>query len=367
MTIRPDFEKWQQSAADMRQLAIEAPHRRSRERFQALYMIGTGQSNARQWAQEIQRDPQTVHTWVHGYNEHGPEWVSYQRSGGRQAKLDEAETAQIIETVKHTTPLEHDLPGHGWTLKKRRRWVEEKLGRPISRTTLRNLLKAAGLSWKKRKKALAKADPKARAAFVARFQGWYEQVCRGELRLIYVDEVHRHQDLDLGYRWSERGIDDGVPSHGPPLKNRLNWYGAYDFTQGQCFIWHDGPCDGDHTVAFLDHLAQWLGPSDQEILIIWDGASYHNRWAQVRHHAAQLGFSLVQLPAYSPDLNPIEGLWKWMREDLTQHHCFQYLYQLERACFDFIDRLNLDPQAILSRLWPKFVLDPAYEKVLVSN
>jgi hypothetical protein len=57
-------------------------------------------------------------------------------------------------------------------------------------------------------------------------------------------------------------------------------------------------------------------------------------------------------------------LWKWLREELTQHHSYKYLYQLERACFDFIGRINLDPEAIISRLWPKFDLDPEYEKVM---
>jgi hypothetical protein len=45
--VRPDFEKWSQSAEDIRRLSIEAEHPRSRERFQALYMIGSGQENAR--------------------------------------------------------------------------------------------------------------------------------------------------------------------------------------------------------------------------------------------------------------------------------------------------------------------------------
>jgi transposase len=263
---------------------------------------------------------------------------------------------KIIETVKESQPYEHQLPGRGWTLKKLRQWVAQQMGHPISRTTLRTLLKAAGLSWKKSKKVLAKADPKERAEFVARFQAWYEQLCQGQVRLIYVDEVHVHQDLELGYRWSVKGEADWVVSHCPPLKNRLNWYGAYDFSSGQCFIWHNGACNGDNTIAFLDQLALWLGPTETETLIIWDGASYHNRCAQVQHHADTLGFCLVQLPAYSPDLNPIEGLWKWLREDLSQHHCFKYLYQLERACLDFIDRINLDPEAIITRLWPKFDL-----------
>jgi transposase len=241
------------------------------------------------------------------------------------------------------------------------------MGHKVSRTTLRTLLKQAGLSWKKSKRVLAKADPQKRAEYVKRFQMWFEQVCQGQLRLIYVDEVHLHQDLQLGYRWSTVGEADWVPSHCLSLQNRLNWYGAYDFTNGQCFIWHQGNCDGDTTVSFLHQLAQWNPNPHQHTVIIWDRAPWHSWAAIVRQHAEELGFSLISLPSYSPDLNPIEGLWKWMREDLTQHHCYKYLYQLERACFDFIDRINLDPVSIISRLWPKFDLDPSYEKVLFSS
>ena len=39
--IRPDFEKWGQKAKDIRDLSTDAEHKRSRERFQALYMIDT--------------------------------------------------------------------------------------------------------------------------------------------------------------------------------------------------------------------------------------------------------------------------------------------------------------------------------------
>jgi len=89
--IRPDFEKWQQSAEDIRRLSIEAEHPRSRERFQALYMIGTAQKKASQWAKQIKRQKQTVLEWVHRYNNTGPDSLRYQQTGGRPAKLSEAE------------------------------------------------------------------------------------------------------------------------------------------------------------------------------------------------------------------------------------------------------------------------------------
>ena len=85
--IRPDFAKWKQTASDLQRLSIEAEHPRSRERFQALYLIGTKQTNATQWAQEIGRKNQTVMGWVHQYNAEGPDSLHYRRTGGRNPLL----------------------------------------------------------------------------------------------------------------------------------------------------------------------------------------------------------------------------------------------------------------------------------------
>jgi transposase len=81
--VRPHPEKWGQTLADLRQLAVAAAHPRTRERFQALYMIGSQQRNATQWAQESGRELDTVLRWVHTYNEAGPTALAYRRSGGR--------------------------------------------------------------------------------------------------------------------------------------------------------------------------------------------------------------------------------------------------------------------------------------------
>ena len=94
--VRPDFGKWQQTAEDIRRLAIEAEHVRSRERFQALYLIGIGQTNASEWAVTIDRQKQTVLGWVHQYNEKGASSLHYRASGGRQAKLSEAEKKRSL-------------------------------------------------------------------------------------------------------------------------------------------------------------------------------------------------------------------------------------------------------------------------------
>lgn len=85
--LRPDFGKWGQSPAEIYELSVHAPHARTRERYQALYAIGTLRCNATEWAAEFGRKNQTVMKWVHRYNEHGPEAVQYRRTGGRTPLL----------------------------------------------------------------------------------------------------------------------------------------------------------------------------------------------------------------------------------------------------------------------------------------
>ena len=55
-----------------------------------------------------------------------------------------------------------------------------------------------------------------------------------------------------------------------------------------------------------------------------------------------------------------------MREEVTQHICYTSMRHLFDACKAFVERINHDPIAVVQRLWPKFELDPDYEKLLVS-
>ncbi len=80
--LRVDRERWGQTRADLRRLALSAPHARSRERFLALHDIAQG-ACATQVAGRTGRHPQTVMGWLHSYNEHGPEALLYCRTGGR--------------------------------------------------------------------------------------------------------------------------------------------------------------------------------------------------------------------------------------------------------------------------------------------
>ena len=156
------------------------------------------------------------------------------------------------------------------------------------------------------------------------------------------------------------------PTACPSLSEKINWYGAYNFAEGNCLLWNEGNCNTEYTSQFLTRIAEWVGKTSRRVVIIWDGAPWH-RANRLKDQAASLGLELVQLPSYSPDLNPIEGLWKWMREEVTQHECHKTTRDLFDACKAFIDGINQVPQSVIDRLWPRFELDPKVEELRVSN
>ena len=80
--LRVDVARWDQTAEDLRRLAMSASHARTRERSLALYEIAQGRCATRV-AERTGRHPQTVMAWLHAYNVQSPEALVYRRTGGR--------------------------------------------------------------------------------------------------------------------------------------------------------------------------------------------------------------------------------------------------------------------------------------------
>ena len=241
--------------------------------------------------------------------------------------------------------------------------MRERFGRTCCRETIRAALHRLGLSWKKAKKLLGRADPARRRAFVEQLQGVTAGARRDRYLLVYLDEAHIHQDVDLGYGWADRGRPLWVASSSPGHSAKVSFYGLYLYNEGQVRLWPYPRANGEHTVEVLRRLR--AEHPDRELVVLWDGASYH-RAGTVRG-AAALRIELMPLPGYSPDLMPVEALWRWLREDVTYHHCHTSADDLTRRAADFEVRLNQEPFVIADRLWVKDTLDPDEEKLRLSK
>jgi transposase len=242
--------------------------------------------------------------------------------------------------------------------------MRERFGLLCGRETIRAALHRLKLSWKKAKKLLGRADPERRQAFIEQLQGVLDGAQRDQHLVVFLDEAQIHLDADLGYGWAERGQRFWVASTSPGLSARVSVYGLYVYNEGQVRLWPYRRANGEHTIQVLRRLR--AEAPDRKLIVVWDGAPYHRAKA-VREIATTLDITLMPLPGYSPDLMPVEALWRWLREDVTYHHCHASADDLTRRVADFEARLNRDPFVIADRLWVKDRLNPDEEKLRFSK
>jgi transposase len=111
---------------------------------------------------------------------------------------------------------------------------------------------------------------------------------------------------------------------------------------------------GAAIVGFLEHLLREIAG---KIILIWDGATIH-RCQEVKQFLSEGGakrLHLIRLPGYSPELNPDEGVWNWLKRTLG-NVCCRNLEELSYELRLAIQKLRYRPH-ILKSFYAKAGLD----------
>ncbi|HEV2126160.1 MAG TPA: IS630 family transposase [Chloroflexota bacterium] len=160
-----------------------------------------------------------------------------------------------------------------------------------------------------------------------------------DFHLVYLDECEVHRHPHLRRLWQRRGTVVGVPAAGEDA--RFIVYGALDYASGRV-IWQTAPAKDSATfVAFLDQLAAAL-PTGR-ILVVLDNVGYHKSHVARRWWVAhQDRIHPLWLPAYSPELNLIERVWRHLKDKLANHRWWADLPALEHATGVLLDHLRAE-------------------------
>jgi len=97
-------------------------------------------------------------------------------------------------------------------------------------------------------------------------------------------------------------------------------------------------------VVFLQHLARHVeGP----IVLIWDGLNAHrSRETRAFFASQERRFTVVRLPAYSPELNPVEPMWGWFKGHVVPNLCAPDLAPVRTALRRGCRRLRQRPDTL---------------------
>jgi len=226
-----------------------------------------------------------------------------------------------------------------WSWKSVRQWVAEQYVKQLSPRSCLRYLRRLGFVWKRPKRLLLKADDAKRAAFVERYRALLADATARGARIFFVDEAHFRADGDLRGLWVRRGADAFVASTSPGRGEKASYYAAVCLETGEvCAVQLEGTSAAKTSVAFLKALRE---DYPGEVIVIWDNAPVHHGPALREYLATpDLKLRLIALPAYSPDYNGAEELWKWLRDEVTANTCFGTAANVAAAVWQFLLGLN---------------------------
>ena len=153
-----------------------------------------------------------------------------------------------------------------------------------------------------------------------------------EVDMWAIDEVHFQQHGSLCIMWVPPEVKDPLLLHHPTRKS-VGYFGAVRLRDGKFVFRRE--CDkfnGETFFAFLKHHYRVSKSRNRRVVNIVDNATYHHarlhkEWRE--EHSTR--FALDFLPPYSPQLNPIERVWKLTRRMSTHNRYFSSLEEVARA------------------------------------
>jgi transposase len=163
--------------------------------------------------------------------------------------------------------------------------------------------------------------------------------------VVFVDEVGTSLKGVVGTTWAPAGETPKVSQCCQWQK--LSTIGGISY-QGEVFEQsYSHSIRKEQVVAFLDHLAESIAG---KLLVIWDGAPIHRAKFIQDYLDSEQGrrITLLALPPYAPECNPIEWLWAWIKRSFFANLCATSLEELEAAWQRALQAIRARPDLIRS-------------------
>lgn len=165
-----------------------------------------------------------------------------------------------------------------------------------------------------------------------------------------MDEVHFQQHGSRCRMWVPPEVRDPVCQHAPTRKS-ISYFGAVRIRDGKlCHSKPSGRFDAQTCWTFLRRLRRVSARAGRRVVIITDNARYHHATLHAEWRRKQEpDFRLHFLPPYSPQLNPIERVWKLLRRLRLHNRYFVSIPELTDSV-DAQFAIWASPNAVLKRL-----------------
>lgn len=313
---------------------------RIRDRIKAVLLFDKGWSVAA-IAEALLLSEDAIRTHVTEYKESKklkPE------NGGSVQKLSSEHSDQLVKHLQsHTYLYVKDIIAY----------VQSTWSVTYSVPGMRNWLQRYGFSYKKPALVPGKANEQQQREWLAQYEKLKQDLPADET-ICFMDGVHPTHNVQPAYGWIKKGVRKEIPAN--TGRARVNLSGVVDVITHKVLVQEDDMLNAEATISFLRKLEDAY-PTKSKIHLFSDNARYY-RNKSVTEHLKTSRIRLHFLPPYSPNLNPIERLWKWMKECVLYNTYYEDFEDFKSAIFGFFATLStLDAESVLGQTFRSRVRD----------
>lgn len=293
--------------------------RRVADRIKAVLLYDKGWTYQK-IAEVLMLDQETISQHIEDYKETNklkPE------NGGSNSKLTADQSKDLIEHLDQTTYMTvHEICAY----------VQGKYGVLYSRPGMTAWLHANGFSYKSPKGTPAKANPDKQAAFIKMYEELLNTTPEDE-PVEFGDGVHPTMATKVSCGWILKGQNKPIAT--TASRTRMNLFGSLNLETMSVTIGEYETIDSTSMVAHFKKLKARY-PKAKRIHLILDQGPY-NKSFETQEAAIKYGIKIHYLPPYSPNLNPIERLWKVMNERVRNNVFFKSAVDFKESIRQFFE------------------------------
>src|SRR5215213_5412796 len=290
--------------------------------------------------------PKTIYTWLAKARTGGRQALLSRSAPGPRRKLSDTQLRELADLIITTDPRDHGFPVALWTREIVRQLIEARFGVPLTVASVGRTLHDLGFSAQRPLYRAEQADPAAVARWKAVEYPTIAAAAKAAGGIVFVDEAGVRSDYHAGTTWAPVGRTPTVTATG--ARFGLNMISAISAQGALRFSVLTGTLTAAGFIAFLKRLthdAQRTGAGP--VFCIVDNHPAHRAKAVDRFVGSTDGaLRLYRLPAYSPQLNPDEWVWKNVKHDGVAPAAPKGLEQMKAVVTARLRRLQRLPQIV---------------------
>lgn len=322
---------------------LRAQHKKERDkricyRINAVLLADMGWSN-QQIAEALLLSDESIRQHIQDYQEIRkikPE------NGGSISKLNAQQTEALFKHLQeHTYLYSKDIVTY----------VKATFGIEYTVPGITAWLKSHGFSYKKPAVVPGKANWATQEQWIKEYEALKQDLPANET-ICFIDGVHPTHNTKPAYGWIQKGVRKEIPTN--TGRQRLNLSGALEIISKRVLVQEDLTLNAHSTITFFEKIERAY-PEMVKVHIFCDNARYYKN-KEVQKYLENSKIKLHFLPPYSPNLNPIERLWKLMNEEILHNKYYEKFIEFKTEVLDFLGSL-LNPSIELFKKLEKRLTD----------